>query len=35
MPEKMLAMKRADAVGAKYVLALDPDADRFACAEKR
>lgn len=28
-------MKRADLKHAKYVLAQDPDADRFAAAEKR
>ena len=32
---KDLALTTADTVGAKYVLAQDPDADRFAAAEKR
>ncbi len=32
---KDLALAIADTVGAKYVLAQDPDADRFAAAEKR
>ncbi|PAV23482.1 phosphoglucomutase 1 [Pyrrhoderma noxium] len=29
-----LAIKKADEIGAKYILAQDPDADRFSAAEK-
>jgi len=32
---KDLALTTANTVGAKYILAQDPDADRFAAAEKR
>ena len=35
MPEKDLAIRTAEATGATYVLAQDPDADRFAAAERR
>jgi hypothetical protein len=33
--EKDLAIRTADATGAMYVLAQDPDADRFSAAERR
>jgi len=35
VPEKDLAIRTAEATGATYVLAQDPDADRFAAAERR
>ena len=34
MSAKDLALAYADSVGAEYVLAQDPDADRFTAAEK-
>jgi len=33
--EKDLAIRTAEATGATYVLAQDPDADRFSAAERR
>jgi phosphomannomutase len=33
--EKDLAIRTAEATGASYVLAQDPDADRFSAAERR
>jgi phosphomannomutase len=35
MQEKDLAIRTAEATGATYVLAQDPDADRFSAAERK
>lgn len=35
MREKDLAIHTAEATGATYVLAQDPDADRFSAAERK
>jgi phosphomannomutase len=35
MREKDLAIRTAEATGATYVLAQDPDADRFSAAERK
>ena len=34
-PLKDLAIRTAEATGATYVLAQDPDADRFSAAERK
>jgi phosphomannomutase len=35
MQGKDLAIQTAEAMGATYILAQDPDADRFSAAERR
>ena len=35
MREKDLAIRTAEATGTSYVLAQDPDADRFSAAERK
>lgn len=35
MREKDLSIRTAEATGATYVLAQDPDADRFSAAERK